>query len=90
MKRSSAWSSTVMINALSISSGSEPCSAADGKCGSPVRAASYLGVSGQYVRSLLAEGSRYQRRLDEAADGEVVAEPSAHLIGVLRRLSGGW
>ena len=24
-----------------------------------VRAASYLGVSGQYVRSLLAEGSRY-------------------------------
>ena len=47
-----------------------------------VRAASYLGVSGQYVRSLLAEGTRYQQSVDEAGDSEVAPEPSAYLIGV--------
>ena len=46
-----------------------------------VRVASYLGVSGQYVRRLLAEGDRYQSRLAVADDGEVVPEPSAYLMG---------
>lgn len=46
-----------------------------------VRAASYLGVSGQYVRRLLAEVDRYQSRLAVADDGEVVPEPSAYLTG---------
>ncbi|MGZ6975557.1 MAG: MobF family relaxase [Acidimicrobiia bacterium] len=45
------------------------------------RAASYLGVSGQYVRRLLAEGERYRNRLAEATADEVVPEPSAHLTG---------
>ena len=47
-----------------------------------VRAASYLGVSARYVRTLLAEGDRYQECLDTATAGEVVAEPSAYLRGV--------
>lgn len=47
-----------------------------------VRAASYLGVSARYVRTLLVEGDRYQERLDTATAGEVVAEPSAYLRGV--------
>ena len=47
-----------------------------------VRAASYLGVSAQYVRRLLAEGDRYQQRVDGATDRDVVPEPSAYLRGV--------
>ncbi len=47
-----------------------------------VRAASYLGVSAQYVRRLLGEGDRYQQRVGDAEGGEVVAEPSAYLRGV--------
>lgn len=45
------------------------------------RAAAYLGVSGQYVRRLLAEGERYRHRLADATADDVVPEPSAHLTG---------
>ena len=47
-----------------------------------LRAAAHLGVSGQYVRRLLAEGDRYRTRIAEAGDGEAVAEPTAYLLGV--------
>src|SRR5205085_2479109 len=48
------------------------------------RAASYLGVSAQYVRRLLEEGDRYGGRLADAAEGEMVPEPSAFLFGERR------
>jgi conjugative relaxase-like TrwC/TraI family protein len=47
-----------------------------------LRAAAHLGVSARYVRRLLAEGDRYRARLADSADGDVVAEPSAYLLGV--------
>ena len=46
-----------------------------------LRAAAHLGVSGQYVRRLLAEGERYRVRLSDAADGVQVPEPTAYLFG---------
>ena len=45
-----------------------------------VRAASVLGVSGQYVRRLLQEGDRYAAQL-RAASGDEVAAPKGYLIG---------
>jgi conjugative relaxase-like TrwC/TraI family protein len=45
------------------------------------RAASYLGVSRQYVRRLLGEGERYRIRLEHAAGDDVAPEPSAYLLG---------
>jgi len=47
-----------------------------------LRAAAHLGVSRQYVRRLLGEGDRYRARQTDAVEGEVVAEPSAYLVGV--------
>ena len=47
-----------------------------------LRAAAHLGVSAQYIRRLLSEGAAYSARLASARDGEVVAEPSAYLLGV--------
>ena len=35
-----------------------------------LRAAAHLGVSGQYVRRLLAEGDRYRTRLADAVEAE--------------------
>jgi conjugative relaxase-like TrwC/TraI family protein len=46
-----------------------------------LRAAAHLGVSGQYVRRLLAEGERYRVRLLDAADDVQVPEPTAYLFG---------
>ena len=46
-----------------------------------LRAAAHLGVSGQYVRRLLAEGDAYRSKLAEAGDGDEVPEPSAYLLG---------
>lgn len=54
------------------------------------RAAAYLGVSAQYVRRLLEEGSRYRSRLDAREDDEVVPEPSAFLFGEPPSAGGGW
>lgn len=47
-----------------------------------LRAAAHLGVSGQYVRRLLAEGDTYRTRLEDAVDATAVAAPSAYLLGV--------
>ncbi len=52
------------------------------------RAASYLGVSARYVRMLLAEGDRYRQRLAESAEGDVVPQPSAYLLGTRREGDG--
>jgi conjugative relaxase-like TrwC/TraI family protein len=52
------------------------------------RAASYLGVSRQYVRRLLGEGERYRDRLEQASGEDLVPEPSAYLLGT-RRDGGG-
>ena len=46
-----------------------------------LRAAAHLGVSGQYVRLLLAEGHNYRSNLSSAAPDVEVTEPSAYLFG---------
>jgi conjugative relaxase-like TrwC/TraI family protein len=58
---------------------SVPAQLADGV--DSLRAAAHLGVSGRYVRRLLAEGERYRVRLERSCETEVVPEPSAYLLG---------
>lgn len=51
-----------------------------------LQAASFLGVSGQYVRRLLADGQRYAEQL-AAGPGADIAPPKKYLVG--ERLRGG-